>query len=98
MHQVEYAKGFPWHGRENRFYYGEVVITVGKNALLAAINLLPSEDLLKGLVPSETYTSAPDEALRSQAIVARGELLAKIGLRHFSDPYVICASQQAWSA
>ena len=32
------------------------------------------------------------EALKAQAVVARGEVFAKIGSRHFLDPYLLCAS------
>jgi SpoIID/LytB domain protein len=32
------------------------------------------------------------EAIKAQAVVARGEVFAKIGTRHFLDPYLLCAS------
>ena len=39
------------------------------------------------------FASAPPEALKAQAVTARGEVLAKIGARHLTDPYVLCAEQ-----
>ena len=33
------------------------------------------------------------EALKAQAVTARGEVLAKIGTRHLTDPYLLCAEQ-----
>src|SRR5205814_1603884 len=33
------------------------------------------------------------EALKAQAVTARGEVLAKIGARHLGDPYLLCAEQ-----
>jgi stage II sporulation protein D len=43
------------------------------------------------VVPSELYVSAPLNALKAQAVAARGQLLAKIGTRHLADPYLLCA-------
>jgi SpoIID/LytB domain protein len=42
-------------------------------------------------VPSEIYVDAPMEALKAQAVCARGELFAKLGQRHTADPYMVCA-------
>jgi SpoIID/LytB domain protein len=33
------------------------------------------------------------EALKAQAVTARGEVLAKIGLQHLADPYLLCSEQ-----
>ena len=79
--------------RETRRYFGRVYVTVGQDGLLAVVNALPEDRLLMGLVPSEMFPDAPAEALRAQAVAARTELLAKIGTRHFNDPYVVCSSQ-----
>jgi SpoIID/LytB domain protein len=62
----------------------------GKLALVAA---LPMERLVKGVVPSEIFARAHLEALKSQAVTARGEVLAKVGARHLGDPYLLCAEQ-----
>jgi SpoIID/LytB domain protein len=93
VEDVEFAKGFPWHGREPRTYAGRIALTVDRRGRLAAINQVEAEKLLAGLVPAEIYASAPPEALAAQAVTARGELLAKIGLRHLADPYLICSEQ-----
>lgn len=90
---VEYAKGFPWHGRQTRSYGGSFFVAVDKQGRLAIANVLPAEKLLKGLVPAEIYTDSPFEALKAQAVTARGELLSKIGHRHLADPFVTCADQ-----
>jgi SpoIID/LytB domain protein len=88
---VEFGKGFSWHAREDRSYRGNIIFTPDRNGDLAAVNALDAETLLKGLVPSEIFTDSPMEALRSQAVVARGELFAKLGNRHTADPYMVCA-------
>jgi SpoIID/LytB domain protein len=33
------------------------------------------------------------EALKAQAIAARGQLVAKVGTRHLADPFLLCADQ-----
>ena len=75
----------------DRTYAGDLYFTVGQDGLLAAANVLSAEQLLEGVVPSELYTSAPLEALKAQAVTARGQLLTKVGTRHRSDPYLLCA-------
>jgi hypothetical protein len=88
---VEYGKGFAWHGREDRSYRGRLVLTPDRDGRLAVVNAVDAESLLKGLVPSEIYVDAPAAALEAQAIVARGELFAKLGNRHTADPFMVCA-------
>jgi len=90
VHDVEYGRGFSWHNREDRQYRGHLYFTVDSNGQLAVANMVVAEALLKGLVPAEIYPTSPMNALKAQAVTARGELLAKIGHRHLADPYVIC--------
>lgn len=78
---------------DGRSYYGDVYVAIDRTGTLAVVNSVPEDRLLEGLVPSEMYASAPAESLKAQAVAARGELLAKIGLRHIGDPYVLCAEQ-----
>ena len=91
--KVEHSRGFRWHGREDRSYQGSFYVTVDSGGKLGLGNILTAERLLEGLVPAEMYTSAPLEALKAQAVTARGELLSKIGRRHLTDPWLICAEQ-----
>jgi peptidoglycan hydrolase-like amidase len=79
-------------GRERR-YGGRVVVTADRNGKLAVVNELPADHLLNGLLPAEIYVSAPLEALKAQAVAARGQLFAKIGTRHTADPYLVCGDQ-----
>ncbi len=72
-------------------YHGRIYVTIDRRGGLAVVNALPEDRLLAGLVPAETFPSAPDEALKAQSIAARGELLAKIGTRHLGDPYRLCS-------
>ncbi len=91
--RVEYGKGYRWHGRKDRRYFGRIYVAVDRRGKLAVVNEVPADQMLCGLVPAEIFTSAPSEALKAQAVAARGQLLAKIGTRHTTDPYLICSAQ-----
>jgi SpoIID/LytB domain protein len=91
--QVEFGVGYAFHAFEDRSFRGSLELTADRNGKLAAVNLIGLEDLLKGLVPSEIFAKAHLEALKAQAVTARGEVLAKIGLKHLADPYLLCTEQ-----
>jgi stage II sporulation protein D len=93
VRDVEHDHGYAAHGREDRLYRGRVFVTVGADGRAAAVNVVPLEELLRGIVPAEIYATAPAAALAAQAVTARGEVLAKIGARHLADPYLLCAEQ-----
>ena len=91
VRDVEFGKGFHWHGREDRTYRGRLILTPDRRGSLAVVNAVGAGTLLKGLVPSEIFNDAPMDALKAQAVTARGELFAKLGTRHSADPYMVCA-------
>ncbi|WP_083969167.1 SpoIID/LytB domain-containing protein [Hyalangium minutum] len=93
IRQVEYHVGYENHGFEDRSYRGALQLTVDSAGMLAVVNVVKLEDLLKGLVPSEIYARAHMEALKAQAVTARGEVLAKVGTKHLADPYLLCSEQ-----
>lgn len=93
IRQVEYHVGYENHGFEDRSYRGALQLTVDRFGSLAVVNIVKLEDLLKGLVPSEIYARAHMEALKAQAVTARGEVLAKVGTKHLADPYLLCSEQ-----
>jgi SpoIID/LytB domain protein len=93
VRQVEHDVGYRAHGLEDRNYRGALVFTVDARGTLAVVNEVALEDLLRGLVPAETFAAAPMEALKAQAVTARGEVLAKVGTRHLADPYLLCSEQ-----
>ncbi len=74
-------------------YWGQLTVTVDRHGRLAVVNAVPADKLLAGLVPAEIFPSAPSAALQAQSVAARSDLLAKIGTRHFVDPYLICSWQ-----
>jgi stage II sporulation protein D len=91
--QVEFARGYAWHGRAKRRYRGVLYVLVDPEGLLGVLNLVGAETLLRSVVPSEIFASAPSEALKAQAVAARNTLFAKLGKRHTTQPYVLCAEQ-----
>lgn len=88
---VEHDVGYAAHGREDRAYRGRLHVTLDASGRLAAVLAVPLEELLRGLVPSEIPAGAAREALKAQAVTARSNVLAQIGTRHLTDPWVLCS-------
>lgn len=78
-------------GKRKFRYAGGLVFTADRQGHLQVINTVPAETLVKGVVPSEVYTSAPMESLKAQAVAARGEVLSYLGARHLADPFKLCS-------
>ena len=93
IRDVEHARGYAWHARRDRTYRGDLEFVVDQAQGIAVVNALPLESYLRGIVASEIYAKAHPEALKAQAVAARGEVLAKLGTRHLVDPYLLCAEQ-----
>lgn len=79
--------------REDRQYWGSAYVTLDRKGKLAVVNLVSESELLAGLVPAEIYASAPRDALKAQAVAARGQLVSKVGTRHLDDPFLLCSEQ-----
>ncbi len=88
---VEHDVGYAAHGFDDRDYRGRLQVTLDSSGRLAAVLAIPLEQLLRGLVPSEIPAGSPREALKAQAVTARSNVLAQIGTRHLTDPYVLCS-------
>jgi len=80
-----------WDGVEDRDYRG-VIEVLRHGGELTAVNVLDIETYLRGVVPSEMPTTYPMEALKAQAVAARGQALAKAG-RHKREGFDLCATQ-----
>ncbi|UCD58346.1 MAG: SpoIID/LytB domain-containing protein [Candidatus Hydrogenedentota bacterium] len=91
---VPFGHGFWESGNsEDRIYRGPVEVVADQSGKLGAISELKLEEYVKGVVPVEIRLTAHDEALKAQAISARTEAVAKLGIHHIFDPYDFCASQ-----
>ncbi len=71
-------------------YYGGIQILL-RNGGMTIINLVNTEDYLRGVVPREMPPEWPAEALKAQAVAARTFAL-KHRKRHESEGYDLCAS------
>jgi len=75
---------------QDHLYRGRLYVTLDASGRLAAVLGIALEELLRGLVPSEIPAGSPPEALKAQAVTARSNVLAQIGTRHLTEPYVLC--------
>ena len=91
LHMVQVGKEFHWAQNETRRYPETICFDLDSKGKLSVINILPLEEYLKGVIPSEMHYKFPKEALKAQAVAARSEVLAKWGLSHTSDPFDVCA-------
>jgi stage II sporulation protein D len=78
-------------GRRKLNLPGRVYVVPDDTGGLTVVNEARIEKILKGVVASEIFASAPMEALKAQAVAARTDMLAKVGLRHRADPFSICS-------
>ncbi|GAB6273513.1 MAG: hypothetical protein STSR0004_03760 [Peptococcaceae bacterium] len=67
-----------YNGEKANRYRGSLEFRVAPEGL-TAINTLPLEEYLLGVVPNEMYAQWPIEALKAQAVVARSYVLAQMG-------------------
>ncbi|MGF1511851.1 MAG: SpoIID/LytB domain-containing protein [Myxococcota bacterium] len=74
-------------------YRGDFYVVPDHHGGLSLVNSVGAERVLSGLVPAEMFASAPLEALKAQAVTARGALFAKLGQRHFDEPFHLCSDQ-----
>jgi peptidoglycan hydrolase-like amidase len=93
VERVEHSIGYAEHGFEDRRYRDEIVLVPDAKGLCAVVNLVDEDVMVAGVLPSEMFATAPMQALKAQAVTARGELFAKIGRRHFTDPFLVCSEQ-----
>jgi SpoIID/LytB domain protein len=79
--------------QKERRYPQEIYVVVDAAGKLAAVNVVGAERVIEGVVPSETFATAPEQALRAQAVAARNILFSKLSRRHHADPFHLCDEQ-----
>lgn len=94
VEDVAFDRGTHMEGRETREFVGALILTADRDGALSLINEIPVERAVAGILPAEIYASAPEAALRAQAVAARSELFADFGARHLSEPWMTCADQR----
>jgi len=75
---------------QDHFYNGTIEFRFDNRGTLMAISELPLESYLKRVVYSEIGTDLPIEFTKSLAIVCRSEVLARVGHKHWGEPYDWC--------
>lgn len=90
---IQLPFGFKKKHLYSPIFRGDLYFVANFNGKASVTNVVPIEVLLRGIVPAEIFASAHLEALKSQAIAARTDILSKIGTRHFTDPFQICNTQ-----
>jgi stage II sporulation protein D len=83
--------GFKWEKTENRNYAGNLEVYLDHQGQIAALNEIPMDVYLHGVVPAEMPAGFPREALKAQAIVSRSVVMAQKSIKHLNDPYELCA-------
>jgi stage II sporulation protein D len=82
-------KGRAANGRTNGTYRGALEFRGGTFGGVNAINALPVDEYIKGVIPLESPASWPIEALKAQAVAARTYALmtskAGAGFEHYPD-------------
>jgi len=92
FYRVPVGSGFHWANSETMRYSGTFLFEMDWEGKLTVINVLPLEEYLRGVVPSEMASGFPAEALKAQAIAARSKALAGLGMNHSDDPFDVCAT------
>lgn len=72
-------------------YAGQLYAVPDHSKALTLVNSVSAERMLAGLIPAEMFASAPAEALKAQAVTARGAVFAKLGHRHLDTPFHLCS-------
>ncbi len=90
-YRIEGLPALKGEGDRTRTFTGRLVLSPDRQGKLAVINKVGVERLLKGVVPSEIYASAPQEALRTQSVAARNTVMGAVGVRNLADPYMLRA-------
>ncbi|MDQ7053497.1 MAG: SpoIID/LytB domain-containing protein [candidate division KSB1 bacterium] len=89
---VPVGEGFHWADTLNLVYRGKLQFLINRNNKLTAVNVLPIETYLRGVVPAEMNPGFPLEALKAQAVAARSQVLEKIARNQAHEDFDICAT------
>ncbi|MGC6417766.1 MAG: SpoIID/LytB domain-containing protein [Bradymonadia bacterium] len=77
--------------RGERQYAGVLHFLVGRDGKILVVNRVDAERAAMGVVVSELYPDTQLEAIKAQAVLARGQMLMNVGHRHPDQPFQLCA-------
>jgi len=90
LRDVEVGSGYHWARNEARTYGGELELRINARGKLTAINVVPLELYLRGVVAGEMANTFPQEALKAQAIISRTMFLNSFGRVHRGAEFDVC--------
>ena len=90
LRDVEVGSGYHWARNESRTYGGEMELRINARGKLTAINVVPLELYLRGVVAGEMANSFPEEALKAQAVISRTLFLNSFGRFHRGAEFDVC--------
>lgn len=95
LEAVPYAPGMAWSGVSDKELRGDLEVAIDPARGLFAVNRLPLEEYLYGVIAAEMPVHWPAEALKAQAVIARTyALYLKKHLHpHSSRGYDLCDDQ-----
>lgn len=78
LFDVTVGSSFHWERKETQIFKGNMILKIRREGTIAVINEIPLEDYLISVISSEMNSSAPEEFLKTHAIVSRSWLLASL--------------------
>jgi len=78
LHNVKIGIGFHWEQSQAQTFKGSLRIINDNNGKLVAINDVEVEEYLLSVITSEMNADAPEEFLKSHAVISRSWLIAQI--------------------
>ncbi|KAA3619307.1 MAG: SpoIID/LytB domain-containing protein [Calditrichaeota bacterium] len=90
---MDVGNGFHFEGKADNVFRGLLELRIDEKNQLSAVNIVDTEDYLRGVVPAEMPFGFPAAALEAQAIAARSEVLVKVERgAHQKEGFDICAT------
>ncbi|MFA5139259.1 MAG: SpoIID/LytB domain-containing protein [Elusimicrobiota bacterium] len=95
IQRLDLSKGTAWQAQGDRQLKGAVELKDYRGAGLYVVNHVPLEDYLYGVVSEEMPSKLPLEALKAQAVLARGHALyaQQVMRLHRKHGYDVCDGQ-----
>ncbi len=84
------GRGYHFEREQQRTYRKRLEFWIDRFGGLTLVNEIPIEIYLRGVIGSEMNSEFPLEALKAQAITARGYTLAWMGKLHRLSPFDLC--------
>jgi SpoIID/LytB domain protein len=85
-----------WGGKPRPLAFaGRIEVRIGAQGKLDAIEQLPIEEYLRGVLPAEMSPSWPADALKAQAVAARSDVAGGLGGRYALEGFDFFATERS---